>query len=101
MKKSISCLNYRENRRYERQGNKPISWFKREFKFGRRKRHGPVPTFMKCLDAHSNAVSNVIARRYRHLLPHVLELIWMMRVGRKLYKMLGELYSETDNSVTE
>jgi hypothetical protein len=101
MKKSISCLNYRENRRYERQGNKPISWFKREFKFRRHKRHGPVPTFMKSLCTQSRTVGNVIARRYGHLMPHVLELIWMMRVGRKLYKMLAERYPKTDNSVTE
>jgi hypothetical protein len=56
---------------------------------------------MKSLCTQSRTVGNVIARRYGHLMPHVLELIWMMRVGRKLYKMLAERYPKTDNSVTE
>jgi hypothetical protein len=100
MKKSIRCLNYRQNLKYERQCNKPLSDFTLQFMF-RHKRHGLVPPFMKCLFTQSIVVGNVIARRYGHLMPTVLELLWMIREGRAIYKMLAERYPKTDNSVTE
>lgn len=100
MKKSIRCLNYRQNLKYERQCNKSISDFKLQFMF-RHKRHGTVPTFMKSLCTQSRTVGNIIARRYRHLMPTIIEHLWMIREGRELYRMITEHYSETDNSVTE
>jgi hypothetical protein len=56
---------------------------------------------MKGLCTQSRTVGNVIARRYGHLMPTIIEHLWMMRVGYKLFKMLGERYPKTDNSVTE
>ena len=100
MKKSIRCLNYRQNLKYERQCNRSISDFTLQFMF-RRKRYGKVPTFMKGLCTQSRTVGNVIARRYGHLMPTIIEHLWMIREGIALYKMIAEHYGESDNSISE
>jgi hypothetical protein len=92
MKRSIRCLRYRDNKKYERQSQRSISSFKKKLQYRIKKFN--KPEWWKALDLQSKTVCNVRMRVNGNLQPTFLEYIWMIREGKALYKAIEEHYGE-------
>jgi hypothetical protein len=95
MKKSINCLRAREQDKFEREGMKPKSRFTTEFMW--RWKRFPQNPMMRAFSTPSHVVNKIRLQVNGNTIIPVLELIWMIREGRALYKALAE-YLKNENS---
>lgn len=88
--KLIKCLSHRDNKC---QNNKPISLFKQNFLYRRRKKF-VKSSIIKALRKHNYTMAVISLRINNRLMKPVLELIWMIREGRDIYKFLDKHYAK-------
>jgi hypothetical protein len=87
--KSIKCLYIRDNNKFQKQSDKPISLFKQNFLF-RRKKFIKSP-IVKALRKHNYTMGVIYLRTNGSLEKPVLELIWVIREGRDIYNFLNRI----------